>query len=197
MDKLRAMQTFVAIADHGSLTKAASALATSTPTVARTLSMLEAALGVRLLTRTTRRLALTDEGRVYLERARIAVAAVADADAAVSDDTEEIAGRVTLTAPVLYGQLAVAPIVLRFLAAHPKVSVNLQLFDRVVNLIDEGIDIGVRIGALDDSTLINTVVGRVRRVVVASPDYLERHGRPLRPRDLVDHNCLGLSLIHI
>lgn len=194
MDKLKSLETFIAIAERGSLTKAAAALSTSTPTVTRTLSWLESSLRVRLFTRTTRRIVLTDEGRAYLDRAKAVVAAVADADAAIrADDDEDVSGRVVVTAPVLFGQMVVAPIVLRFLAAHPRVSVHLQLFDRVVNLVEEGVDVGVRIGALDDSSLVQSVVGRVRRVVVASPAYLKKHGAPRTPRDLLQHNCIGYT----
>lgn len=192
MDKLKALETFVAIADAGSLTKAATALSTSTPSVTRTLSSLESSLRVRLFTRTTRKLALTDEGRAYLARARGVLDAVAFADAAVAND-DEVSGRVVVTAPVLFGQMVVAPMVLRFLAAHPRVSVALHLHDRVVDLVEEGVDVGVRIGALDDSSLVAAVCGRVRRVVVATPGYLKRHGVPRVPRDLLAHNCIGFT----
>lgn len=192
MDKLKALETFIAIAEQGSLTRAATALSTSTPSVTRALSSLESSLRVRLFTRTTRKIALTDEGRAYLDRARAVVAAVCDADAAVRD-ADDVSGRVVVTAPVLFGQMVVAPIVLRFLAANPHVSVHLQLYDRVVNLVEEGVDVGVRIGALDDSSLVQSVVGRVRRVVVASPAYLKKHGAPQTPRQLLEHNCIGYT----
>jgi DNA-binding transcriptional LysR family regulator len=193
MDKLRALETFVAIADAGSLTKASIAPSTSTPTVARSLAALEASLSVRLFARTTRRIALTHEGRAYLEKARAVLAAVDDADAAVSAVDDEPRGRVVLTAPVLFGQMVVAPIVTRFVQQHPQMSVGMQLFDRVVDLVDEGVDVGVRIGALTDSSLVASTVGRVRRVVVASPAYLKKHGTPTTPKALLAHNCLGFT----
>jgi DNA-binding transcriptional LysR family regulator len=192
MDKLRAMGTFVAIADAGSLTRAASVLSSSPATVTRALAALEADLGVRLLARTTRRIALTDEGRAYLDRARVALAAVDDADGVVSGGGEP-RGRVVVTAPVLFGRMVVTPMITRFLAGHPQMQISLQLFDRVVNLLDEGIDVGVRIGTLDDSSLVAVTVGRIRRVVVASPAYLKRCGTPKRPKDLLDHNCLAFT----
>ncbi len=193
MDKLKAIETFIAIADEGSLTRAAAALSTSTPTVTRMLAALESSLRVRLFTRTTRRIVLTDEGRAYLERARHVVAAVDIADAAVADRGDDVAGRVVVTAPVLFGQLVVAPIVMAFLKKNPRASAQLLLFDRMVNMVEEGVDVGVRIGALNDSTLVASMVGRVRRVVVASPAYLKKHGTPQTPRDLLQHNCFGFS----
>jgi DNA-binding transcriptional LysR family regulator len=193
MDRLRAMQTFVAIVDHGSLTKAAAALASSLPATVRTLAALEADLGVRLLNRTTRRIALTEEGRLYLASCRDILGAVAHAEHRLRAQQDEPAGVLTVTASVLFGQRYVAPAVNRFLLRHPKVQCRLLLMDRVVNLLEEGIDVGIRIGSLEDSTLVAQQVGLVRRVVVASPRYLKRHGVPRKPADLAQANCIRFT----
>jgi len=190
MDKLKALHTFIAIVDRGSLTAAADALDSSLPAVVRTLATLESHLGVRLLNRTTRRLSLTEDGRQYLERARRIVADVDDADRMLGSNQAAPSGILNVTAPVLFGQYHVAPAVTRFLMRHPQMRVNLTLLDRVVNLVEEGMDVGVRIGHLQDSTLVAQHVGRIRRVVVASPAFLKRVGVPRHPRDLVQHPCL-------
>lgn len=193
MDKLRAMDTFVRIVDGGSLTAAADALNTSLPSVVRQLAALEAALDVRLLNRTTRRLALTDEGREYYERAKRLLADVDDAEAALCARRVEPKGRLRVTASVLFGRLHVAPAVNAFVAKHPAVRVELVLLDRSVDLIEEGLDVGIRIGSLPDSSLVAVPVGATRRVVCASPTYLKRHGRPESPEDVAGHRCVGFT----
>lgn len=193
MDKLRALQAFIAIVDHGSLTRAAQTAGSSLPATVRTLAALEAQLGVRLLQRTTRRLALTEDGRQYLERARRIVADVEEADRLVGARQAAPAGTVGVTAPVLFGQLHVAPAVQRFVRRHPQVRVNLVLLDRVVNLVEEGLDVGVRIGPLADSTLVAQQIGRMRRLVVASPAFLRRHGVPQHPTELRAAPCLHFN----
>ncbi|HMI90432.1 MAG TPA: LysR family transcriptional regulator [Polyangiales bacterium] len=193
MDKLKAMQTFAAIADQGSLTAAARTLGGSLPAVVRSLAALEAQLGVRLFNRTTRRVALTEDGRRYLERCRHVLSAVDEAERAVTGDASAPSGRLTVTAPVLFGQLHVAPAISRFLRRHPQVEVNALLLDRVVDLLDEGIDVGIRIGRLKDSSLVAQPLGSVRRVVVASPGLLRRHGVPQHPRELASANCLRFA----
>jgi DNA-binding transcriptional LysR family regulator len=190
MDKLRAIETFVAIADAGSLTAAARARGSSLPAVVRLLAALEAELGTRLFERTTRRLALTDAGRRYLERCRELLAALADAEAELHADATELRGKLSITAPVWFGQRHVATGVAAFVQRHSNVSADLLLFDRVVNLVEEGIDVAVRIGTLDDSTLIAQGVGSMRRVTVAAPSYIARHGLPEHPKQLSDHNCV-------
>lgn len=181
MDTLKAMRTFVTIAEHGSLTAAARLLDSSLPAVVRTLAALEAHLGVRLMNRTTRRIALTDEGRSYLESCRGVLSAVQDAEEALKEGASEPSGLITLTAPVQFGQMHVAPAVTRFALRYPKVKLRVLLHDRVVNLLEEGVDVGVRIGALDDSGLIAQPLGHIRRVVVASPALLAAHGEPAHP----------------
>ena len=196
MDKLRAMETFVRIVEAGSLTAAANALGLSLPAVVRSLAALERALEVRLLNRTTRRSSLTDEGREYYERCKRVLGEVADADAALSARRGEPKGRLRLTAPVMFGRLRVAPVVVEFAARYPDVAVELLLLDRVVDLVEEGIDAAARIAHLADSTLIALPVGETRRVVCAAPAYLKRAGTLEVPGDLATHRCVvftGLS----
>jgi DNA-binding transcriptional LysR family regulator len=190
MDKLAAMATFVRIVEKGSLTAAAGVLETSLPSVVRTLAALELELGVRLLDRTTRRIHLTDEGAQYLERCRAILAAVQETEAAFTLSKAEPRGRLALTAPVLFGRRYVAPIVTGFLRRHPNVTAELLFVDRVVNLIEEGIDVAVRVGHLPDSSLVAIPVGKVRRVICASPDYLRRRGTPRVPEDVRSHACI-------
>jgi DNA-binding transcriptional LysR family regulator len=193
MDKLRAMETFVRIVDRGSLTAASEALRTSLPSVVRTLAALEAELDVRLLNRTTRRIALTDEGREYYERSKRVLAEVVEAEEALSARRVAPKGRLRLTTPVLFGRLHVSPVTAEFIARYPAVQVDLLLLDRVVDLVEEGIDVGVRIGSLPDSSLVATLVGQTRRVVCASPAYLKRAGTPKLPTDLDKHRCINFS----
>lgn len=193
MDRLDAMQLFLDIVQHGSLSAAARARSISLPTVVRRLADLERHLGVRLLQRTTRRSHLTDAGREYLERARIAVSAVEDAEAAVSAQGGEPRGRLAVTAPLVFGRLHVGPLVREFLASHAQVTVDLLLVDRVVDLVAEGVDVAVRIAQLPDSTLVAKTVGSVRRVICAAPAYLARHAAVERPADLEGHACIAAS----
>ena len=193
MDKLKAMQVFIRIADEGSLTAAAKALNSSLPAVVRSLAMLEESLQVRLFNRTTRRISLTEEGKQYLESCRQILTAVNDAESVLISDATEPCGQLTITAPVLFGQMYVAPVVTRFVQRYKQMRCNVILLDHVVNLVEEGIDVGIRIGHLDDSSLVAQPLGYVRRVVVASPDLLSRHGCPESPRDLVKANCVRFS----
>ena len=193
MDKLKAMQTVVSIADEGSLTAAAVALGSSLPAVVRTLAQLEVHLGIRLFNRTTRRISLTEEGQHYIESSRQLLAAIEDAESALATDAVEPRGQLTITSPVLYGQMHVAPAVTRFVQNYDKVRVNLLLSDRMTNLLEEHIDVGIRIGALEDSSLIAQPLCSVRRLVVASPDYLACHGVPEHPTDLIKANCVQFS----
>jgi DNA-binding transcriptional LysR family regulator len=190
MDKLQAMATFVSIVDRGSLTRAAESLSVSLPSVVRTLGALERDVGVRLLNRTTRRLHLTDEGTLYLAQCRAILAAVRDADALLAARRVEPRGRLAVTAPVLFGRRYVVPIVARFLSEHGAVTAEALLLDRVVSLVEEGLDVGVRIGALADSSLVAVAVGELRRVVVASPSWLKRNGVPKSPEDLRRVPCV-------
>lgn len=190
------MKTFVRIVEAGSLTAAAQSLDSSLPTVVRTLAALERDLGVSLLRRTTRRLHLTDEGSQYLERCRDILAATQKAeDILVAHRTEPV-GRLSVTASVLFGRHYLAPILYDFLQRHPKLSADVLFIDRAVNLIEEGMDVAVRIAQLRDSSLIAIPVGRVRRVVCASEQYLRRYGIPQEPGDVRERCCirhLGLA----
>lgn len=192
MDKFKAMQTFVRIADAGSLTAAARALGSSLPAVVRSLAAYEAALGVRLFHRTTRRITLTEEGRQHLERSRQLLTAMEEAESALRAGASQPEGHLHITAPVLFGQMYVAPVVTRFVQQHPGLRCTTLLLDRMVNLLEEGLDLGIRIGRLDDSSLVAQTIGHVRRVVVATPAYLRKHGTPKHPRELALHNCIRI-----
>lgn len=192
MDKFRAMQTFVRIAEAGSLTGAAREMGSSLPSVVRALAAYEAQLGVRLFHRTTRRISLTEEGRQHLERSRQVLSALEEAEAALVAGASAPAGHLHITAPVLFGQMYVAPAVTRFVQRHPGMRCTALLLDRVVNLLEEGLDLGVRIGRLQDSSLVAQPLGEIRRVVVATPGYLRRHGVPGHPRELQQANCLRI-----
>src|SRR5688572_7017047 len=193
MDKLRAMETFVRIVERGSLTAASGALNASLPSVVRTLGALEAALDVRLLNRTTRRIALTDEGREYYERCRRVLAEIEEAEAALSARRAAPKGRLRVTAPVMFGRLHVAPLAREFVARHTAVQLELVLLDRVVDLLEEGIDVAVRIAHLADSSLVAIRLGETRRVVCASPAYLRRAGTPRSPAELARHRCVSFG----
>lgn len=193
MDKLHAIRTFVRIVESGSLTAAANALGRSLPAVVRTLGALEADLGVRLLNRTTRRNALTDEGREYYERCKRLLVDLDEAEAAIAQRRTTPRGRLRITSSVLLGRLYVAPVVTEFTSRYPSVRAELLLLDRIVDLVEEGIDAGVRIGELPDSSLVAVPVGRTRRVFCASPEYLEKAGTPRRPGDLAEHRCIDFT----
>jgi DNA-binding transcriptional LysR family regulator len=193
MDKLYAMKTFIRIVDSGSLTAAADALHKSLPAVARTLGALEAELDVRLLNRTTRRIALTDEGREYYERCKRVLMELDEAEAALSQRRVTPKGRLRLTSSVMFGRLHVAPIVTEFLVKYPAVQAELLLLDRVVDLVEEGIDAAARIGHLPDSSLVAIAVGETRRVFCASRAYLKRNGTPRSPSDMDAHRCVNFT----
>jgi DNA-binding transcriptional LysR family regulator len=190
MNKMSAMATFVRIVEKGSLTAAAAGLDTSVPSVVRSLAALERHLGVRLLNRTTRRIHLTDEGAQYLESCRAILSAVQEMEASLTSRQAQPQGKLSVTASVLFGRRYVAPIASEFIRRFPGVTADLLFVDRVVNIIDEGIDVAVRIGHLRDSSLIATRVGEVRRVVCASAQYLRRHGVPHKPADVTTHACV-------
>jgi DNA-binding transcriptional LysR family regulator len=196
MDKLAAMRAFVEIVDRGSLTAAGEALDRSLPTIVRTLATLEGSLGTVLLRRTTRHMSLTDEGRVYLERCRRILADVEQAEDLVGPRAGEPRGPLVVSAPVMFGRMHVAPAVVDFVRRYPKVEIDLLLLDRVVDLIDEGVDVAVRIAHLADSSMVAIPVGAVQRVVCASPKLLKSTGEPKVPAQLADLPCVrfrGLS----
>lgn len=188
MDRLDEFAIFVRIVEDGSLVRAAKRLRRSAPAVTRALAALEDRIGVRLIDRTTRRLAPTEAGRALYERAR---AVVADYEAAAAGAREApVRGLLRIAAPVQFGRRHVAPLAARFLDGHDGVEIELLLNDRNVDLIEEGIDVAVRIGALADSSLVARPVGHVRRQWVASPAYLAGHGTPREPADLARHEAL-------
>jgi DNA-binding transcriptional LysR family regulator len=196
VDKLESMQAFVRIVEKGSLTAAAADLGTSLPSMVRALAALEREVGVTLLNRTTRRIHLTDEGTQYLEHCRIILGQVRDAEAALKSRRAKPQGRLTVTASEMFGRRHVAPVVTEFVEAYPEVTAELLFVNRVVSLVEEGVDVAVRIGHLGDSSLVAIPVGEVRRVVCASPAYLRRRGVPRRPADIRHHRCIrftGLS----
>ena len=190
MDRFQAMSVFVAIADAGSLTRAGAALGLSPPAVTRSLAALESHVGLPLFHRTTRALRLTEAGARYLEDCRRILSEVREAEESLAGSATVPRGTVTLTAPVLFGQLHVMPLLREFLDLYPQVRASALLLDRVVSLVEGGIDIGVRLGELPDSSLYAVPVGQVRGVVCASPDCLRHHGRPARPADLRGHRLI-------
>lgn len=193
MDKLYAIEAFIKIVDAGSITAAADALNVSQPAMVRTLAALERELGVRLLNRTTRRMSLTDEGRDYYERGRLIAAAVEDAQQSLNARYAAPRGRLRIASSVPFGRQFVAPVVAAFLAEHPQVNVELLLLDRIVDLVEEGIDLAVRIARLPDSTLVAHAIGETRRVIVASPALIKAGGTPRKPADLRHRRCVSFT----
>ena len=193
MDKLNAISAFVKIVDAGSMTAAAEALDVSQPSMVRTLAALERELGVRLLNRTTRRMSLTDEGRDYYERSRQILAAVEDAELSLSARQATPRGRLRIASSVSFGRTFVAPVVAEFLLAHPEINVELVLLDRVVDLVEEGMDVAVRVARLPDSSMVAHAIGEVRRVIVASPALLKQVGNPKEPVDLRTQRCVSFT----
>lgn len=192
MDRLGAMTAFVSVAELRGFAPAARRLGLSASAVTRLVASLEQHLSVQLLRRTTRSVALTDAGSRYLERARRILADVAEAEGAARAERSEPIGRLVVSAPLVFGRQHVAPMMCDYLARHRAVVGELALADRLVHLIDEGIDVAVRIGRLDDSSLRVRQVGATRRVVVASPAYLAQRGRPRTPADLAAHATIEL-----
>jgi len=193
VDRLHLINVFVSVVDANGFAGAARKLNISPPAVTRAISELEAHLGVRLLTRTTRVVRVTEAGARYVEDCRRILAELAEADESVSGLHASPRGRLTLTAPALFGALFVTPIVTEYLQRYPEVTASCWFLDRVVNMVDEGVDIGVRIGELPDSSLQAIRVGRVRRVICAAPSYLKRHGAPQTPDELTAHTIVSAS----
>ncbi len=191
MDRLDALHAFVLAVDRGSLTAAAHALRRSSASITRAIDSLEDRVGTPLLRRTTRSLKLTEAGDRYLAVARRVLAELEEAEQATHTAISTPQGLLTVTAPVAFGSLHVQPLVADFLAAQPNVKAKVLLLDRVVGIEEEGIDVAVRIGRLPDSALLATLLGSVRRVTVASPQYLAKHGRPKVPADLARHRCIA------
>jgi DNA-binding transcriptional LysR family regulator len=190
MDRIDAMRAFVASVDRGSLASAARSLGHSAAAVTRATALLEGRLKMRLLHRSTRALHLTQFGETYLATCREVLAALDLAERGAAAEQERPSGLLTITAPLRFGQLHVRPVLDAFLDANPAVQARLLLLDRVVNLVEEGIDVAVRLAHLPDSTLVATRLGEVRRVLCASPAYIERCGTPRAPSALREHACI-------
>jgi DNA-binding transcriptional LysR family regulator len=193
MDQFKQLSTFVDVATKGSLSAAARAEGIAPAMIGRRLDALEERLGVKLLQRSTRKIALTNEGLAFLEDCQRILADLEDAEAAVSERSAKASGHLLISAPAGFGRQHVAPLIPSFLAEHRDVTVTLNLNDRVVDLIGEGIDVAIRIAALSDSNLIGVKLADNKRVVVASPDYIKRYGAPASLDDLAKHNCLAIS----
>ena len=193
MDKLKQLETFVSVAQRGSLTGAARALALAPAIIGRRLDALEARLGVKLLLRTTRRLSLTHEGSAFLEDCQRLLADLANAEASVSAGGVQASGHLRVTAPGGFGRRHVAPLVPLFRELHPEVTISLNLSDRLVDMATEGFDCAVRVGDMPDSSLVSVRLADNRRLCVATPAFLARHGRPQQPSDLARFDCLTLS----
>jgi len=193
MGKFTQMSTFVEVVARGSLSAAARAEGIAPAMIGRRLDALEARLGVKLLQRTTRRLVLTDEGTAFLEDCQRILGEVNDAESAISEHSMRASGHLTVSAPAGFGRLHLAPLLPSFLAEHRDVTINLNLSDRVIDLVAEGVDVAIRIASLDDSNLVGVKLADNRRVVVAAPAYLKRHGQPRQLADLARHNCLPIS----
>jgi DNA-binding transcriptional LysR family regulator len=193
MDRLKNMITFVAVVDSGGFASAARKLNLSPPVVTRAVAELEERLGLRLLTRTTRVVRVTDAGARFADECRRILADIDAAETAATGTRATPRGTLTLTAPVLFGQLYVTPILVSYLEQFPEVDAQCLFLDRVVNVVEEGIDVAVRIGELPDSALQAVRVGRVRRVLVASPAYLQARGVPQRPDDLAGHTIVSAA----
>jgi DNA-binding transcriptional LysR family regulator len=190
MDRLDAMQAFVTVADLKGFAPAARKLGLSPSGVTRLIAALENRLGARLLQRTTRSVTLTDAGARYLERARRILADVEEAEIAAEGERARPSGRLVVSAPIGFGRLHVSPVMNAYLKRYRDVSAELRLEDRMINLVEEGVDLAVRIGHLADSSLVARHVGEMRRIIVASPGYLKSRGEPKRPQDISVHDTI-------
>ena len=190
MDRIDAMAAFVAVADLEGFAPAARKLGLSPSNVTRLIATLEDRLGARLLQRTTRSVTLTDVGARYLERARRILADVEEAEISAQAERTEPSGRLIVSAPIGFGRLHVSPVMSAYLQRYPGVSGELRLSDRMINLVEDGVDLAVRIGHLADSSLVARNVGDMRRIVVASPDYLRQRGEPTNPAAVASHDTI-------
>jgi DNA-binding transcriptional LysR family regulator len=193
MDRLDSMSILVTVAETGSLSAAARHLGTPLTTVSRKISDLEGYLKTQLLTRSSRRIALTDAGKSYVAASKRILEEVGEAERIAAGEYTAPKGELSVTAPIVFGRLHLVPVLADFLRAYPDIDVRLTLSNRQVNLTEEGIDAALRVGDLPDSSLIATRVGTIRRVFAASPSYLETRGTPQKPADLVGHDCVGVQ----
>ena len=195
MDRLEAMSILLAVVDAGSLSAAARRLGMPLPTVSRKVAELEAHLRARLLHRTTRQLSLTEAGAAYVAACRRILDDVGEAERIATGEYGAPKGELAVTAPIVFGRLHIVPVVAEFLAQYPEIRIKLLLTDRVVHLMEEQIDVALRIGELPDSTLVASRVGAVRTVVCASPAYLAQRGVPAGPEALAGHDCIGFDVL--
>lgn len=193
MDRLQSLEVFIAVAEAESFTEGARRTGLSAPSATRGVNALEDRLGARLFTRTTRRVRLTDVGQTYLEDARHIVAQIQAADDAAKGAAVNPVGQLRITCSNEFGRIYVTPILTEFLDTYPDVTVDVVMVDRVVNMVEEGFDIAVRIGPLPSSGLTAVRVGTVRRIVCGAPAYFERYGRPELPADLADHRIVAAT----
>jgi DNA-binding transcriptional LysR family regulator len=193
LDRLHLINIFVAVVDHQGFAGAARKLSLSPPAVTRAINELETHLGVRLLNRSTRVVKVTESGERYADQCRVILAQLNEADASASGLNSSPRGRLTLTAPVGFGAMYVTPVVTEYLSRYPEVTASCWFMDRVVNLLDEGVDVGIRIGHLPDSSMQAIRVGSMRLLVCATPAYLEAHGEPGTPDDLDQHIIIAAS----
>lgn len=193
MDQVHLMNVFVAVGEEEGFAAAARRLDLSPAAVTRAIAALEEQLGVKLLLRTTRNVRLTEAGNRYLDDTRNILASIAEANQAAAGVNAAPKGNLSVTSSVLFGKSFIMPCIIRFLAQYPEVEVSAYFLDRIVNLVDEGMDVAVRIGHLPDSSLKALRVGQVRRLLCASPAYLERHGIPRHPSDLLRHTVIAAS----
>ena len=193
MDRFDAIRTLIAAVDGGSLSAASRTLGMPLPTVSRKVSELESHLGTQMVVRTSRKLLLTDAGAAFVQASRRILSELEEAERSASGEYQAPRGELLITAPIMFGKLHMLPIVLAFLQAYPDVNVRLVLADTVVDLVDNHVDVAVRLGRLPDSGLVAIRLGEVRWMTCASPDYLARRGTPQTPADLVDHDCLAFE----
>src|SRR5437763_6663811 len=193
MDRFEAMRTLLAAVDGGSLSAASRSLRLPLATVSRRVSDLEGRLGAQLLVRTSRRLQLTEEGSAYIAAARRILDELDDAERTVSGEYRAPRGKLAVTAPIMFGKLHIAPIVHEFLAAYPDVSVRLILLDGVIDLVEAHVDVALRIGHLPDSALVARRLGDIRWLFCASPEYLDRRGKPAHPLAIAGHDCIAFE----
>ncbi len=193
MDRFLQLKVFTAVAEEEGFNAAARRLNMSPPAVTRTVAALEDHLGVKLLNRTTRYVRVTDAGSTYLQDARRILNELESADEAAGGTNAEPRGQLVITAPVMFGNLFILPLTLEYLEKYPLTSIDTRFVDRMVNMLEEGIDIGIRIGELADSSMRAIRVGAIKQVLVASPEYIKEHGVPEKPADLKQHNLITSS----
>lgn len=195
MNKFQEMQAFATVVDRGSFVRAAGALGLSKTAVSRLVGELEARLGTRLLHRTTRTLSLTPEGELFHERCRQLLEGVAEAEAELTTFSGEAIGQLRVNVPVTFGLLHLAPLWPAFMAMHPRVTLDITLSDRIVDLVDEGYDVAVRIARMEASSMVSRRLTSTRMVLCASPEYLRRHGTPTHPSDIANHPVISYTLL--